>query len=223
MVDLPLLVISRATCGIRIEDEISFAWPADHVNSISTGYNGFSSCVYRFEGEHDEIVKLRFNKLLNGNRTCRSVSSPDFNRLLCVGSENFFVKVGLIVSFNPCWINFRLVRIRMEKSYAIIYLRRFRFKNIFLIRTFIFCEWILEEKFLYRVCNVYFVWRGFWFKRFLQFLMFSCWPLKAQNLFQIFPFLDLFRDNNAARVPINLRNELWMGIAPFYICTTRDR
>lgn len=131
MVDLPLLVISRATCGIRIEDEISFAWPADHVNSISTGYNGFSSCVYRFEGEHDEIVKLRFNKLLNGNRTCRSVSSPDFNRLLCVGSENFFVKVGLIVSFNPCWINFRLVRIRMEKSYAIIYLRRFRFIKIF--------------------------------------------------------------------------------------------
>lgn len=131
MVDLPLLVISRATCGIRIEDEISFAWPADHVNSISTGYNGFSSCVYRFEGEHDEIVKLRFNKLLNGNRTCRSVSSPDFNRLLCVGSENFFVKVGLIVSFNPCWINFRLVRIRMEKSYATIYLRRFRFIKIF--------------------------------------------------------------------------------------------
>lgn len=100
MVDLPLLVISRATCGIRIEDAISFAWPADHVNSISTGYNGFSSCVYRFEGEHDEIVKLRFNKLLNGNRTCRSVSSADFNRLLCVGSENFFVKVSLIVPFQ---------------------------------------------------------------------------------------------------------------------------
>ncbi|CAL7941517.1 unnamed protein product [Xylocopa violacea] len=51
------------------------------------------SCVYRFEGDHDEIVKLRFNKLLNGNRTCRSVSSQDFNRLLCVGSENFSVKV----------------------------------------------------------------------------------------------------------------------------------
>ncbi|KAM0732709.1 hypothetical protein ACS0PU_000870 [Formica fusca] len=51
------------------------------------------SCVYRFEGEHDETVKLRFNKLLNGNRTCRSVNSTDFNRLLCVGSENFSVKV----------------------------------------------------------------------------------------------------------------------------------
>ncbi|KAL6443013.1 hypothetical protein ACFW04_002778 [Cataglyphis niger] len=51
------------------------------------------SCVYRFEGEHDEMVKLRFNKLLNGNRTCRSVNSTDFNRLLCVGSENFSVKV----------------------------------------------------------------------------------------------------------------------------------
>lgn len=49
--------------------------------------------MYRFEGEHDEVVKLRFNKLLNGNRTCRSVSSSDFNRLLCVGSENFSVKV----------------------------------------------------------------------------------------------------------------------------------
>ncbi|KAG7198767.1 hypothetical protein KM043_001754 [Ampulex compressa] len=51
------------------------------------------SCVYRFEGEHDEIVKLRFNRLLNGNRSCRSVSNPDFNRLLCVGSDNFSLKV----------------------------------------------------------------------------------------------------------------------------------
>lgn len=51
------------------------------------------SCVYRFEGEHDEVVKLRFNKLLNGNRTCRSVDNSDFNRLLCVDSENFSVKV----------------------------------------------------------------------------------------------------------------------------------
>ncbi|XP_023290102.1 uncharacterized protein LOC105700757 [Orussus abietinus] len=51
------------------------------------------SCVYRFEGEHDEVVKLRFNKLLNGNRSCRSVSSPDFDRLMCVGSDNFSLKV----------------------------------------------------------------------------------------------------------------------------------
>ncbi|XP_024945485.1 uncharacterized protein LOC107272534 isoform X2 [Cephus cinctus] len=51
------------------------------------------SCVYRFEGEHDEVVKLRFNKLFNGNRSCRSVSSPDFNRLLCVGSKSFSLKV----------------------------------------------------------------------------------------------------------------------------------
>ncbi|KAK2587829.1 hypothetical protein KPH14_003929 [Odynerus spinipes] len=51
------------------------------------------SCVYRFEGEHDELVKLRFNRLLNGNRTCRSVSSSDFNRLLCIGSDNFSLKV----------------------------------------------------------------------------------------------------------------------------------
>ncbi|XP_035718354.1 uncharacterized protein LOC118440021 isoform X1 [Vespa mandarinia] len=51
------------------------------------------SCVYRFEGEHDEVVKLRFNRLLNGNRTCRSVSSSDFNRLLCIGSDNFSLKV----------------------------------------------------------------------------------------------------------------------------------
>ncbi|XP_036139984.1 uncharacterized protein LOC118644124 [Monomorium pharaonis] len=51
------------------------------------------SCVYRFEGEHDEVVKLRFNKLLNGNRTCRNVGNSDFNRLLCVDSENFSVKV----------------------------------------------------------------------------------------------------------------------------------
>ncbi|XP_046475908.1 uncharacterized protein [Neodiprion pinetum] len=51
------------------------------------------SCVYRFEGEHDEVVKLRFNKLVNGNRSCRSVSSTDFNRLLCVGSNSFSLKV----------------------------------------------------------------------------------------------------------------------------------
>ncbi|XP_016842459.1 uncharacterized protein LOC100122993 [Nasonia vitripennis] len=51
------------------------------------------SCVYRFEGEHDEVVRLRFNKLLNGNRSCRSVSSSDFNRLLCVGSTGFSLKV----------------------------------------------------------------------------------------------------------------------------------
>ncbi|XP_043269462.1 uncharacterized protein [Venturia canescens] len=51
------------------------------------------SCVYRFEGEQDEVVKLRFNKLLNGNRSCRSVSSADFSRLLCVGSSTFSVKV----------------------------------------------------------------------------------------------------------------------------------
>ncbi|EFN82093.1 hypothetical protein EAI_11820 [Harpegnathos saltator] len=55
--------------------------------------NDVVCCVYRFEGEHDEVVRLRFNKLLNGNRTCRSVTSPDFNRLLCVGSENFSLKV----------------------------------------------------------------------------------------------------------------------------------
>ncbi|KZC14511.1 hypothetical protein WN55_06972, partial [Dufourea novaeangliae] len=58
------------------------------------------SCVYRFEGEHDEIVKLRFNKVLNGNRTCRSVSSSDFSRLLCVGSKNFSVKV-----MDQPWLN----------------------------------------------------------------------------------------------------------------------
>ncbi|XP_048507374.1 uncharacterized protein LOC105683642 isoform X2 [Athalia rosae] len=51
------------------------------------------SCVYRFEGEHDEVVKLRFNKLFNGNRSCRSVSSNDYNRLLCVGSDSFSLKV----------------------------------------------------------------------------------------------------------------------------------
>ncbi|XP_008558829.1 uncharacterized protein LOC103579250 [Microplitis demolitor] len=51
------------------------------------------SCVYRFEGEQDEVVKLRFNKLLNGNRTCRSVSSIDYNRFLCIGSSNFSLKV----------------------------------------------------------------------------------------------------------------------------------
>ncbi|KAL2729828.1 uncharacterized protein V1477_015639 [Vespula maculifrons] len=59
----------------------------------SAAWNGFCSCVYRFEGEHDEVVKLRFNRLLNGNRTCRSVSSSDFNRLLCIGSDNFSLKV----------------------------------------------------------------------------------------------------------------------------------
>ncbi|XP_063975987.1 uncharacterized protein LOC135161918 [Diachasmimorpha longicaudata] len=51
------------------------------------------SCVYRFEGEPDEIVKLRFNKLLNGNHSCKSVSSVDYNRLLCVGQSNFSLKV----------------------------------------------------------------------------------------------------------------------------------
>ncbi|KAJ8683346.1 hypothetical protein QAD02_019138 [Eretmocerus hayati] len=51
------------------------------------------TCVYRFEGEHDEVVKLRFNKLLNGNRTCRSISSPDYDRLICVGSTEFSLKV----------------------------------------------------------------------------------------------------------------------------------
>ncbi|XP_058797268.1 uncharacterized protein LOC131667689 [Phymastichus coffea] len=51
------------------------------------------TCIYRFEGEHDEVVKLRFNKLLNGNRSCRSVSSSDFNRLLCVGTSSFSLKV----------------------------------------------------------------------------------------------------------------------------------
>uniref|UniRef100_A0ABD2X352 CUB domain-containing protein n=1 Tax=Trichogramma kaykai TaxID=54128 RepID=A0ABD2X352_9HYME len=51
------------------------------------------TCVYRFEAEHDEVVKLRFNKLLNGNRSCRSVSSPDYNRLICVGSSSFSVKI----------------------------------------------------------------------------------------------------------------------------------
>ncbi|KAK0171076.1 hypothetical protein PV328_008838 [Microctonus aethiopoides] len=58
------------------------------------------TCVYRFEGEQDEVVKLRFNKLLNGNRTCRSVSSVDYNRLLCVGSSNFSLKV-----FELPWSN----------------------------------------------------------------------------------------------------------------------
>ncbi|KAI4504001.1 hypothetical protein M0802_000472 [Mischocyttarus mexicanus] len=61
--------------------------------NLSAAWNGFCSCVYRFEGEHDEVVKLRFNRLLNGNRTCRSVSSSDFNRLLCIGSDNFSLKV----------------------------------------------------------------------------------------------------------------------------------
>ncbi|KAL2712623.1 hypothetical protein V1478_018146, partial [Vespula squamosa] len=63
------------------------------VKGIAAAWNGFCSCVYRFEGEHDEVVKLRFNRLLNGNRTCRSVSSSDFNRLLCIGSDNFSLKV----------------------------------------------------------------------------------------------------------------------------------
>ncbi|XP_034934803.1 uncharacterized protein [Chelonus insularis] len=51
------------------------------------------SCIYRFEGEQDEVVKLRFNKLINGNRTCRSVSSNDYNRFLCIGSNNFSLKI----------------------------------------------------------------------------------------------------------------------------------
>ncbi|XP_051171873.1 uncharacterized protein LOC127288453 [Leptopilina boulardi] len=50
------------------------------------------SCIYRFEGEPDEVVKLRFNKLFNGNRSCRSVSSSDYNRLLCIGSNRFSLK-----------------------------------------------------------------------------------------------------------------------------------
>lgn len=194
----------------RSRNTISFAWPADHVNSISTGYNGFSSCVYRFEGEHDEIVKLRFNKLLNGNRTCRSVSSPDFNRLLCVGSENFSVKVSL-VPFS-LQINFRLVRIRWLVNWKnFIYLRRFGrisiYENVFCIPF----TWLYRRGFLVQiVCN-----------SFSAFFYVS--TIESAEPFQIFPFLDLFRDNNAARVPINLRNELWIGIAPFYICTTGDR
>ncbi|TGZ51593.1 Uncharacterized protein DBV15_11054 [Temnothorax longispinosus] len=63
------------------------------LSTESAGPNWFCSCVYRFEGEHDEVVKLRFNKLLNGNRTCRSVGNSDFNRLLCIDSKNFSVKV----------------------------------------------------------------------------------------------------------------------------------
>ncbi|XP_011496881.1 PREDICTED: uncharacterized protein LOC105361406 [Ceratosolen solmsi marchali] len=51
------------------------------------------TCVYRFEGEQDEIVKLRFNKIFNGNRSCKSVSSSDYNRFLCVGSTGFSLKV----------------------------------------------------------------------------------------------------------------------------------
>ncbi|XP_023245577.1 uncharacterized protein LOC106637106 [Copidosoma floridanum] len=51
------------------------------------------SCVYRFEAEPNEIVKLRFNRLLTGSRSCRSVSSSDYNRLLCIGSSSFALKV----------------------------------------------------------------------------------------------------------------------------------
>ncbi|XP_044012328.1 uncharacterized protein LOC122855201 isoform X2 [Aphidius gifuensis] len=51
------------------------------------------SCIYRFEGEQDEVVKLRFNRLLNGNRSCRSISNNNYNRLMCNGSTDFSLKV----------------------------------------------------------------------------------------------------------------------------------
>ena len=50
--------------------------------------------MYRFEAEQDEVVKLRFNKVFNGNRSCRSVYNDDISRLQCVGSKEFSVKVN---------------------------------------------------------------------------------------------------------------------------------
>lgn len=46
------------------------------------------SCIYRFEGQRGERVRIVINKISTGNRTCQSKIDKEINRSYCFGDSN---------------------------------------------------------------------------------------------------------------------------------------
>uniref|UniRef100_A0A336KH36 CSON011022 protein n=1 Tax=Culicoides sonorensis TaxID=179676 RepID=A0A336KH36_CULSO len=46
------------------------------------------SCIYRFEGQRGERVRIVINRISTGNRTCQSKIDKDINRSYCFGNSN---------------------------------------------------------------------------------------------------------------------------------------
>ncbi|KAL3267780.1 hypothetical protein HHI36_006909 [Cryptolaemus montrouzieri] len=51
------------------------------------------SCVYRFEAQKDEKVKLTLNSVIIKNRNCRTTVSKDTDRLVCDGSSSAAIRI----------------------------------------------------------------------------------------------------------------------------------
>lgn len=51
------------------------------------------SCIYRFEGQRGERVRIIINKISTGNRTCQSKIDKDINRSYCFGNSNAKLEV----------------------------------------------------------------------------------------------------------------------------------
>lgn len=48
----------------------------------------FNSCVYRFEGQRGERVKIVVHRMMSGNRTCESKMENDTMRAFCHGNNS---------------------------------------------------------------------------------------------------------------------------------------
>jgi len=50
-------------------------------------------CIYRFEGQRGETVRIVIKKVMTGNRTCASKIDSDINRSFCYGDNTARVEV----------------------------------------------------------------------------------------------------------------------------------
>ncbi|KAL0272396.1 UNVERIFIED_CONTAM: hypothetical protein PYX00_005379 [Menopon gallinae] len=69
-----------------------FQSPRD-VFLFGRGGNTNLSCVYRFEGQKGERVKLNIQNLATGSRPCRSLYHRDINRVRCHGNATAAVRI----------------------------------------------------------------------------------------------------------------------------------
>lgn len=69
-------------------------------NVFSFGRGGTTNlkCIYKFEGQRAERVRLRFTQVMTMNRNCYSKVEEDINRSFCYGNTNVRVEVRIHLS-----------------------------------------------------------------------------------------------------------------------------
>lgn len=58
------------------------------------------SCVYRFESEEDERIRITIKRIVTSNRQCLSRVDPDTKRSYCFGDQRAKLEVWVIYIFN---------------------------------------------------------------------------------------------------------------------------